>query len=222
MNAQTRMIVGTLIAGIAAVAALWVLAIAPKRSDNARVQASVAAQQTRLTAAQAQVTSYRASRKRLPGLMAELKRLDRAVPTHGDIANLLRQLQRRARLSGSDLRLAVLKTGAAAPAAGAAPLTPGATAGPDGLATLPFTFEYNGKYFDLVRILRAVRKSVTVRSSGDLSIDGRLLTIDGLSFQRVSGGGARTKAVVNATAYIAPDGASTSQAPASSASAGGK
>jgi hypothetical protein len=67
---------------------------------------------------------------------------------------------------------------------------------------LPFTFSYTGKYFDLLSILRAARKAVSIKS-GDLQIHGRLLTIDGLSFARPDQGSPLTKATINATAYIA-------------------
>ncbi|HVF78561.1 MAG TPA: hypothetical protein VNA28_09705, partial [Solirubrobacteraceae bacterium] len=80
----------------------------------------------------------------------------------------------------------------------------------------PFTFEYTGKYFDLVDILKTVRRSVRV-TSGDLNVDGRLLTIDGLSFKRIDPSAQLTKAVLNATAYIAVDGATA--APATPAAA---
>jgi Tfp pilus assembly protein PilO len=215
------MIAGTLLAGLALLAALWFAAIAPKRSERAKVRDNVVAQEARLAVAKTKVVSYQSARKQFPGLMAELKRLDVAVPGRGAIAKLLRELQRRARVSGSDLRLAALKTGGA-PADGAARTTPGATTGPGGMAALPFTFEYEGEYFDLLHILRAVRKSVKVRSSGDLAIGGRLLTIDGLTFNRSAANASRTTAVVNATAYIAPDGAASPQAPADATIQGAK
>jgi len=227
MNEQSRMIAGTLLAGVAILAVLWFTTIAPKRSESSSVRSNVAAQETRLVKASAQVTSYQSARKQFPGLMSELKLLDKAVPGRAAIADLLRELQRRARVSGSDLRLAALKSSGAAPAAavtGASPavtpVTPGATSGPGGLSALPFTFEYNGKYFDLLQVLQAVRKSVKVRASGDLAIGGRLLTIDGVTFNRADADAARTKAVVNATAYIAPEGAASPQAPAGATTQG--
>ena len=81
-------------------------------------------------------------------------------------------------------------------------LTPGATPGTGGLATLPFTFNYTGKYFDLVSVLKAARRSVTVRA-GHLKIDGRLVTIEGLSFSRPKLDQSLITATVNGTAYIA-------------------
>jgi Tfp pilus assembly protein PilO len=219
MTAQARSLAVTIAIGIALLATLWFLAIGPKRAEKADVTNNVAAQQARLDAAKAQVATFSAARNQFAGLMTELRGLDEAVPSRGDISTMLRELQRRAKVRGSDLRVIRLKDGGAASAgaAGATPVTPGAVAGgPGGLSALPFTFEYTGRYFDLVDILKTVRRSVRV-TSGDLNIDGRLLTIDGLSFKRPDPSDQLTKAVLNATAYIAADGASTAPAAADAA-----
>lgn len=211
-------VVIVVLAGIAILAALWLLAIGPKRSESAKVRDDVSAQQQRLDAAQSELASYQAARKQFPGMLDELRALDKAVPARGAISSLLRQVQRRADARGSELRLVSLKAAAAVPATGtsAAPVTPGATVGPDGLSAMPFTFEFSGRYFDLRDILQTIRRSVSVRS-GDVKVSGRLLTIDGVSFTRSDPDSPLTKAVVNATAYIAPDGASTPQPPAAGA-----
>jgi Tfp pilus assembly protein PilO len=217
LSAPNRMIIAIVLVGVVLVAILWVKAIAPKRADLSDVGVSASAEQVRVDAARKQVAGYRAARGQFPGMLSELKRLDVAVPSRGAISQLLRQLQRRARARGSRLQLAALKSAADA-APGTTPVTPGATTGPDGLAALPFTFEYTGEYFDLVAILRAVRASVQMRA-GDLEIDGRLMTIDGLTFKRATGSGKLTEAVVSATAYIAPESASP-QVPAAAAQGG--
>lgn len=196
-----RMIIGTVLAGAALLAALWVLALSPKRSESAEVRANVAAQELRLSAAKTELAGYETARKQYPGLLAELRRLDEAVPARGAIPDLLRQLQKRAKNAKSVLRLAQLKPGSAG-APGATAATPGATAGAGGIATLPFTFTYSGKYFDLVSVLAAARKTVTVKS-GDLKIDGRLVTIEGVSFARDDADSPVIKASVSGTAYIA-------------------
>jgi Tfp pilus assembly protein PilO len=163
---DTRTIAIVVLAGIAILAALWMLAISPKREERTQVRANVTAQEARLATAQTQLASFEAAKKQFPVKLAELKKLDKAVPSRGAISSLLRQLQRRAKVRGSQLRLVALKAGggsAAAGAAAAAPVTPGATVGADGLATLPFTFEFTGEYFDLRDILATVRRSVSVR-----------------------------------------------------------
>jgi Tfp pilus assembly protein PilO len=205
-----RMMIATIVAGAALLAALWLLAISPKRSESAAVSKNVGTQQQRLSAAQTQLASYQSAKKQYPGLLAELRGLDEAVPARGEISVLLRQLQKRAKASRSTLRLVSLEGGTAtaapAPAAGGsappATLTPGAVLGAGGLAKLPFSFEYSGRYFDLVHILAAARRTVSVKS-GDLKINGRLVTIEGLTFQRETADSSLITASVSGTAYIA-------------------
>ncbi len=213
MTNDTRTIAVVVLAGIAILAALWMLAISPKRDERTQVKANVAAQEARLSTAQTQLASFEAAKQQFPVKLAELKRLDKAVPARGAISSLLRQLQRRAKVRNSNLRLVALKPGGAPTADGAAPVTPGASVGPDGLAALPFTFEFTGEYFDLRDILATVRRSVSVRKD-KIKVGGRLLTIDGLTFTRTDPASPQTKATLNATAYIAPDGASTPPPPA--------
>ncbi|MDX6681176.1 MAG: hypothetical protein QOG94_1215 [Solirubrobacteraceae bacterium] len=219
-----RMILATLLAGAALLAALWMLALSPKRSESAGVRTKVSAEQQRLEAARTQLVSFQSAHKQFDGLLVELKRLDKAVPARGAITQLLRQLQKRARASKSSLDTVVLKGGLAAPVPGApsTTLTPGATPEVGGIATLPFSFTYTGKYFDLIRVLGAARRAVTVKS-GDLKIDGRLVTIEGISFARADPNAPEIKATISATAYIA---AATpvpepSAVPAASATEGG-
>jgi Tfp pilus assembly protein PilO len=218
------MIMATVLAGAALLAALWLMALSPKRAENATVQENVAAAQVRLDAARTGLASYQTAKKQYPGMLSELKRLDEAVPARGAIPKLLRQLQKRARARKSDLQVVALQPGGAPatpPAAGAS-LTPGATSGTGGVATLPFQFTYTGEYFDLLHVLGAARKAVSVKS-GDLKIDGRLVTIEGISFQRADPNDPLIKASVSATAYIAaaPVAPKPSAIPAANATQGG-
>ncbi len=208
MTTERKSLVLTLLVGAALLAALWLLAIGPKRTERAEGRQNVAAQEARLRTANQQVAAYTASRARFSSLLSELRRLDKAVPSRGAVSTMLRQLQRRARSRGSDLRLVALKDGAgrAADGATATPATPGAIPAAGGLSMLPFTFEFTGSYRDLVDILATVRRSVRA-AGGKLKIDGRLLTVDGVAFKRVDPDTAMTKAIVNATAYIASEGA---------------
>jgi Tfp pilus assembly protein PilO len=215
------MIIATLAAGAVLLAALWMLALSPKRSENAEVSSSVAAQEQRLGVAKTQLVGYQTARKQYPGMLAELRRLDKAVPARGAIPSLLRQLQRRAKASKSNLQVAALRATASAPVAGST-LTPGATLGAGGIATLPFTFTYTGAYFDLVHVLAAARHAVAVKS-GDVKIGGRLVTIEGMSFQRAQADDPLIRATISATAYIAaaPPAPQPTAIPAATTTQGG-
>jgi Tfp pilus assembly protein PilO len=210
-----RMMIGTVLAGFALLAAMWMLALSPKRQESATVRDNVAAQQTRLDTANSKLAGYESARKQYPGMLSELRRLDKAVPGRGEIPGLLRQLQRRAKAMHSDLTLAALKPVGSSAGSPDATLTPGASLQAGGLATLPFSFTYTGKYFDLVHVLAAARKTVTVKS-GDLKIDGRLVTIEGITFERATADSPVIKAAVSGTAYIA---VSTPQTPAAATAA---
>ncbi len=222
-----KIIAVTVLVGVALIGALWLMVISPKRTESAEVRDNVAAQELRLSSATAQLASYQQAKKDYPKNLRVLKRLDKAVPSRGEISKLLRQLQTRAQARNSDLRLAALKPARAAPAAAGAvastsTLTPGATApGASGLATLPFTFTYTGKYFDLVKVLKAARRAVTTRS-GNLTIDGRLVTIEGVSFERTEPDDPLITAQISATAYIAAAPATPPSAdPAAATTQGG-
>jgi Tfp pilus assembly protein PilO len=203
------MIIGTVLAGAAVLAALWVLALSPKRAESAEVRTNVAAQEARLAAAQSKLTGYEAARKAYPKNVRVLKRLDKAVPARGAISTLLRQLQHRAGADKSVLNVAALQPSSVtvAPAGTTAPtanVTPGASTPAGGLSKLPFTFTYTGEYFDLVHVLAAARKAVTARS-GHLKIKDRLVTIEGVSFARNQPSDSLIRATVSATAYIAAE-----------------
>ncbi len=214
---DNKTIAVVVLAGIAILAALWMLAISPKRDERSQVKANVAAQEARLSTAKAQLASFELAKQQFPVKLAELKRLDKAVPARGAVSALLRQLQRRAKVRNSNLRLVALKSGSATtPGSTGGVSTPGATVGPNGLAALPFEFEFTGEYFDLRDILSTVRRSVSVHKD-KIKVSGRLLTIDELSFTRTDPTSTRTRATLSATAYIAPDGAATPQLPAAAA-----
>jgi Tfp pilus assembly protein PilO len=103
-----------------------------------------------------------------------------------------------------------------------ATLPPGASVGSAGFPTMPFTFVFNGSYFDMERFMREVERFVRV--NGDkVDVNGRLLAIDGFSLTAGPTGFPSVKATMAATAYLAsPNDAtssstSTASTPAASA-----
>jgi hypothetical protein len=108
---------------------------------------------------------------------------------------------------------------AAAPAIAQAP--PGAAVGSAGLITLPFTFTFDGGYLPMQRMLGAIDR-LADRNKGALSVNGRLLTVDGFSLAPSRLGFPKVKALVSATAYIVPTAegitaGATAQGPATGA-----
>jgi Tfp pilus assembly protein PilO len=96
-------------------------------------------------------------------------------------------------------------TATAAPATqvAASQLPPGAVVGTAGLATLPFTFTFEGSYLDMQRFVARVNRFVAVAGK-DITVTGRLLSVDGISLTPSPDAPSQVKATIAATAYIAP------------------
>jgi Tfp pilus assembly protein PilO len=120
-------------------------------------------------------------------------------------------------------------TPAPATQAAAATLPPGATVGSAGFPTMPFSFVFNGSYFDMEDFFRDVQRFVRV--NGDkIDVRGRLLSIDSFSLVAGPNGFPSVKSSINATAYLmspedsaapaATSGATGATAGGSSASGG--
>ena len=108
---------------------------------------------------------------------------------------------------------------AAAPAAPVvAQPPPGAVVGPAGLLTVPFSFQFDGDYLKLQRLLKTIN-GLADNEGRRITVQGRLLTVDGFSLTPSMKGLPKLKAIVNATAYIVPpadatDAAAKPQGPA--------
>ena len=103
---------------------------------------------------------------------------------------------------------------------------PGAAVGPAGLLTVPFSFTFDGGYVALQRFLGAIDAQAK-KANGRITVRGRLITVDGFSLSAGRDGFPKLRALVSATAYVAPDApaattstASTAAAPASDPMAG--
>ena len=80
--------------------------------------------------------------------------------------------------SSSSSSSAATATPAPATQLAAAALPPGATVGAAGFPTMPFTFIFDGSFFDMEHMLRDVNRFLTANGKS-LSVNGRLLSIDG-------------------------------------------
>jgi Type II secretion system (T2SS), protein M len=211
MTARDRTIL-MVVAGLAVLAGFWFLAIGPKHKEAKAASADIATQQQRLTTAQSTLNAGLQAKAGYPRDYATVAELGKAVPADDDLASMLYEVDATSRGSHVAFNSLVRSGGAAsADASGSstpattasASLPPGATVGTAGLATLPFTFTFNGSYFALQRFLDNLQGFV--RADGDkLSVDGRLLTVDGVALTPGAGGLRHIEAKVVATAYLSP------------------
>jgi hypothetical protein len=241
VTSRDRIILVVVLAA-AALAGFWFIAIAPKRKEAADLRAKIEVANQQLTAAQQQAAQGRAAKSRYEADYTEIAKLGKAVPKNDALPSLLYQLQTAAQGAKIDFKSLKVSGagGQAAPAAASAAksasssssssstssgstpapatqsasatLPPGAAIGSAGFPTMPFSFIFNGSFFEMERFLRDVQRFVRVKDD-HVDARGRLLSIDGFALTAGPGGFPSVKADMTATAYLqSPDDANTTAA----------
>jgi type II secretory pathway pseudopilin PulG len=103
--------------------------------------------------------------------------------------------------SGQATDSSAAAAGTQAPAASGAAAS--APVGAAGFTSVPFTFTFDGSYFNMERFLRAVDR-LTIVDGQQVRIRGRLLTIDSVGLTAGSKGFPFVQAAVSATAFMLP------------------
>ena len=131
----------------------------------------------------------------------------RPCPADDDVRSLVVQLDAAAKATHVDFQSINVAAGgggggaADGSGAAAAQLPPGATVGPAGFPVMPFTFAFNGSFFNLGDFFERLEGFVKARNE-QLSVTGRLLTLDSLKLEPDATGFPSIKATVGATSYL--------------------
>jgi len=215
MSASRNRTIAAALAAVLAAAAFWFLVLAPKREEAASLRASIDAEQAKLAETRAQTAQLETAKRNHDVDYASVVRLGKAVPADDDVRSLVVQLDSAAKRSGVDFRTIQLSGGAgtttpppATAGAGTAQATtaklpPGASVGPAGFPTMPFTFEFTGQFFTLSNFFSRVERLVTVDAER-IDVAGRLLTVDSFSLKPGPSGFPSVAANIGATAYLIP------------------
>jgi hypothetical protein len=176
---------------------------------------------------------------------ATVARLGKAVPVGDQTPSLLYQLEKVADSEDVDFRSMKVRSsgGGTPPASSAAPASgsaagstpgnvgstqaaaavapPGSAVGAAGFPTMPFTFKFEGDFFDVERLFSQIERfTSTVPSGKQVEVRGRLVTVDGFSLiESKLHGFPRVNASVAATAYVLPPGEDAAPAVDSASSA---
>ncbi|HKO38059.1 MAG TPA: hypothetical protein VJU14_06800 [Solirubrobacterales bacterium] len=196
MSSTNRLIVAMLVVAVLA-GAFWMMLLSPKREKASELSAQVTALEGSLAQHEAEVAEAEAAREEFPREYRRLVVLGKAVPGDDDFASLLVQMNRlSASADGTfrDITLTASGEGQSAtpPPAGAtgtsasatevaASLLPlGAEIGPAGLAVMPYEVTFDGNFFEIADFIEGV-DSLVKTGSGEVRVDGRLVTIDGFT-----------------------------------------
>jgi Tfp pilus assembly protein PilO len=205
MTPKNRAVVAILVVAALA-AAFWILLLSPKREEAKELGKEVERLEQSLATHKAQVAEAEAARDEFPQAYQQLVVLGKAVPGDDDTASLMVQLNRIAERAEVRFGDFLFKGGESAevapppPAEGAAPeaggtpvenpTTPteaaaaamplGATVGPAGLLVMPYSLSFEGGFFELADFIKGL-DSLVKTTNEQVTVDGRLITIDGFS-----------------------------------------
>jgi type IV pilus assembly protein PilO len=186
-NKPTRpLIIVFVVVGLIAYLALgYLLVISPQRSKSSDLKKQVAD-------TEAQIDQYRAlsaqAKAAEPIRVADLFRLEKAMPNEVDMAGIVLELSRIAGDTGITFES----------------ITPQGVVAAPGYQVLPVSLIFDGHYFELSDFLYRLRSLVRVRT-GRLASTGRLFIVDSISFSESKKSFPRIQASLVVNAYVYGD-----------------
>lgn len=197
--ARPAIIVLVVVGLIAYLALGYLLVISPQRSKGSDLKKQIAV-------TEAQIDQYRTlsaqAKTAAPIRVADLFRLEKAMPNETDMAGIVLELSRIAGDTGITFES----------------ITPQGVVAAPGYQVLPVSLVFDGNYFELSDFLYRLRSLVRVRT-GRLSSSGRLFVVDSFSFAESEKAFPRIQAAIVVNAYVygdapVPGAAPTAAAPA--------
>jgi Tfp pilus assembly protein PilO len=205
MTGRDRMVLIGIVV-VALLGAAWMLVVSPERQKAAQLETQVAAAQAQLASAEGKVSSARAAQSQYSTAYASLVSIGKAVPPSDEVPSLIEELSNASNEKQVDFSSITSGDGSSSSASsGAATATAAA-----GFSQLPFSFVFEGSYFDLEHLFNKLTSFAKLDSAGDLQVSGRLLTIQSVKLAPASTGSEPDKSSgaltgsITATAYVLP------------------
>jgi hypothetical protein len=230
MTGRDRMVL-IVIAVVAVLGAAWMLVVSPERQQASKLSGQVAAAQAQVAAAESTVSSARAAQSQYSAAYASLVNIGKAVPPSDEVPALIDQLTQAS--NEKSVQFSAISPGAGSSASSSASTSTSTGTAAQGAAAsgtqaaaftpLPFSFTFEGSYFDLEHLFRKLTEFATLNAAGKLEVNGRLLTINSVSLSgggsgEASKAGGQLTGSISATAYVMPASAALTGAPSTGSS----
>ncbi len=224
MTARDRIVV-VVLGALAALAVAWMLVVSPEQKKASVVQAKAQSARSELSVAKSKLSEAEAAETRYAAAYSSIVSLGQAVPADSEVSSLVYELDHASsndKVDFESIASGAVGASGASTSASAASAVPTATAG---FQQLPFTFSFAGTYEQLYKLIARLQGFTVTKSDGSVAVNGRLLSIQGVSLtaNSATGGpstGGELKAAVTATAYVLPAGQSLTGGATASAPAG--
>jgi hypothetical protein len=219
------------IVSLALLAAAWFLLVAPEREKASKLATSVSAASAQLATAEGELTSARGAQARYATAYNSIVNLGKAVPPAQEVPSLIYQLDQASNHKQVDFNSIATGGSAGTGASGASPsaaASAASTTASSAFSQMPFTFVFNGTFFNLEHLFQQLNRFTERTTSGSLEISGRLLTVQSVKLAPLSSGASAEASrgvlsgTITATAYVLPasQGLTAGASPAGPAGAG--
>jgi hypothetical protein len=201
------------IVSLALLAAVWFLLVAPEREKASKLGASVSTASAQLATAEAELSSARGAQARYAAAYASIVNLGKAVPPAQEVPSLIYQLDQASNQKQVEFNsIATGSSGASGGAAGSgsAGASAASATASSAFSQMPFTFVFNGNFFNLEHLFQQLNRYTTRTASGALQVSGRLLTIQSVKLAPLTTGSAgqtskgALSGTITAAAYVLP------------------
>ncbi len=210
MTGRDRIVIMAIVVAVA-LAAVWMEVVSPERKQVSQLETQVASAQSQLASAEGDVANARSAQSRYAAAYAATVNLGKAVPPSQEVASLIDQLTQASNQKNVYFS-SISDTGAGTSSSATTGTSATSSVASAGLSQLPFTFTFEGSYFDLEHLFNQLTDFTKLNASGDIEVSGRLLTIRSVSLSPGSSSGSGKNASSNltgsitATAYVLPAG----------------
>lgn len=213
MTVRDRLVLLAVIA-LAVVGFAWLTFVSPERGKAHTAATALAAAEAQLSSAHSELATARSAQARYAASYATIVSLGKAVPTTEEVPSLIYELAQASRQKSVEFASITSDGGSKGVASTTAASAAASAAAGGGFQQVPFTFVFNGSYSGLEQMLRRLGNFATKTPSGALKVNGRLLTIQGVTLGPLSVEGKASStphltATVMATAYALPPEATT-------------
>ena len=195
---------------VAVVGVVWLMFVSPERKKANQAGAALATAEAQLQSAHSELASARSAQAKYAASYSTIVHLGKAVPTTQEVPSLINELALASKQKKVEFASIVSSAGSGKGIlATTGPSAAEAAAAEGGFQQVPFTFIFNGTYSGLEQMLRRITSFTARTPSGALEVNGRLLTIQGVTLQPVvvagqSHSNPHLTASVTATAYTMP------------------
>ncbi len=188
----------------------WVLVVSPERNKAGAEQAQVQSASQQLETAKSQANSARVAEQRYNAAYSSVVSLGKAVPPAEEVPSLIYQLELAS--DQRDIEFTSITSGSSSGSSGSSSASASAAAAssatPAAFTPMPFTFVFKGSFGGLAHLLGQIDGFAQRDTAGQLTVSGRLLTIQGADITVQNTGGSSSSsaltATITATAYVLP------------------